>query len=78
MRSSQIFGTIPPELGRLSMLGKPLGDVRQHSKCILTREQTNKLNPIGIAETLLLEGNWLSGTIPSSLGNLFKARKLPH
>jgi hypothetical protein len=24
---------------------------------------------------LLLEGNWLSGTIPSSLGNLVRARK---
>lgn len=46
MRSSQVHGKIPTELGRLGQL-----------------------------ETLLLEGNWLSGTIPAQLGNLVKARK---
>ncbi len=46
MRSSQVNGKIPTELGRLGKL-----------------------------ETLLLEGNWLSGTIPNQLGNLVNARK---
>jgi hypothetical protein len=47
MRSSQVHGKIPTELGQLGQL-----------------------------ETLLLEGNWLSGVIPEQLGNLSKARKL--
>lgn len=46
MRSSQVHGKIPTELGRLGQL-----------------------------ETLLLEGNWLSGTIPQQLGSLVHARK---
>lgn len=47
MRSSQVRGTVPSELGQLTNI-----------------------------HTMLLEGNWLSGTIPPSLGRLVEARKL--
>lgn len=77
MRSSGVHGTIPTELGQLSSIGTYNEVLSLRNFALIQKSQYLDLRPffVFVSETLILEGNWLSGIIPRELGNLYQASK---